>query len=246
MIDGLVLAFQFFTRLPINRIVEFNEQNIRKSIFFFPLVGGLIGLIAGLIYYPISTINRDMASLLALICLIFLTGGLHIDGLSDTFDGFLSNKEKDRILEIMKDSHIGAYGALSMLVLLLAKFIIISSFDKGLVLALILSLANSRFVVSRIISYKKNARLGGLGDMFHNSRPGNAIIIIGLIYIVVISFINILYIIPLLVNFLVGELFSIWSYKKIGGMTGDTYGAIIEIGDTISLLSFWGVMIWIY
>ncbi len=245
MIDGLVLSFQFLTRLPIKRNVDFNEINIRHSIFFFPLVGIVIGCITGLIYYPVSFLNKDIASLLALIAMIFLTGGLHIDGLSDTFDGFLSYREKDRILEIMKDSRIGAYGVLSIVVLLLSKFVIISSFDKDLLPALIFSLANSRLVVSRIICYKKNSRPGGLGELFHNSRPGKTIIIVGLLYLGIICTVNIFYIIPLLINFLVGELLSFWSYKKIDGMTGDTYGAIIEIGDTVSLLSFWGVIEWI-
>ncbi len=245
MIDGLILAFQFFTRIPIKREVEFKEENIRRSIFFFPLVGMVIGAIGAFIYYPISVKNKEVASLFSLLSTVFLTGGLHIDGLSDTFDGFLSNRDKEATLNIMKDSRIGAYGVLSIVVLLLSKFVILSNFKKGLVMALILSLGNSRLVVSRIITYKKNTRPGGMGELFHNSKPGNNLIIVGLIYIGIISMINIYNLIPLMVNFLVGELFSAWSYKKIDGMTGDTYGAIIEIGDTVSLLSFWGVMEWI-
>lgn len=245
MINGLILAFQFFTRFPIKREIEFNEINIRRSIFFLPFIGGVIGLVVALVYYPISLINKDMASLVAVVTMVFLTGGLHIDGLSDTFDGFLSNRDKERVLEIMKDSRIGAYGVLSIVILLLSKYVIISSFDNGVIHALVLSLVNSRLIASRIISYKKNARPGGLGELFHDSKAGKGIIVLGLIYIALISIINIYYIIPLIMNFLIGELLSSWSYKKIGGMTGDTYGAIIEIGDTISLLSFWGVLQWI-
>ena len=245
MINGLILALQFLTRVPIKVSVDFNEKNIRNSIFFYPFLGALIGAIAGLIYLPISKYNNNIASLCALLILIFLTGGLHIDGLSDTFDGFLSNRDKYKTLEIMKDSRIGAFGVLSIVLLLLSKIIIISSFESNLPLALCLSLANSRLVVSRIISYKKVAREGGLGDLLHNSKPGKLIIISGLIYIALIMIINVYYILPLLFTFIMGELFSKWSYKKIDGMTGDTYGAIIEIGDTISLLTFWGIMLWI-
>lgn len=245
MIDGLILAFQFLTRFPIKYEVEFNETNIRRSIFFFPFIGAVIGVMTALVYYPISLMDRDMASLLAVIAMVVVTGGLHIDGLSDTFDGFLSNRDKERVLDIMKDSRVGAYGVLSIVILLLSKYVIISSFDNGIIHALILSLANSRLVASRIISYKKNARLGGLGELFHNSKPGKSIIVVGIIYIGMISIINVYYLIPLIMNFLMGELFSSWSYKKIGGMTGDTYGAIIEIGDIVSLLSYWGVLQWI-
>lgn len=245
MINGLILSLQFLTRLPIKVSVDFNEKNIRNSIFFYPYIGALIGAIAGLIYLPISKYSNNIASLFALLILIFLTGGLHIDGLSDTFDGFLSNRDKDKTMEIMKDSRIGAFGVLSIVILLLSKYIIISSFESNLPLVLCLSLANSRLVVSRIISYKKVSRVGGLGELFHNSKPGKLIIISGLIYIALIMIINVYYIIPLLFTFIMGELFSKWSYEKIGGMTGDIYGAIIEIGDTLSLLAFWGIMLWI-
>lgn len=245
MINGLILSLQFLTRLPIKVSVDFNEKNIRNSIFFYPYIGALIGAIAGLIYLPISKYSNNIASLFALFLLIFLTGGLHIDGLSDTFDGFLSNRDKEKTMEIMKDSRIGAFGVLSIVILLLSKFIIIASFESNLPLVLCLSLANSRLVVSRIITYKKVAREGGLGDLFHKSKPGKLIIISGLIYIALILLLNIYYLIPLLLTFIMGEFFSKWSYKKIGGMTGDIYGAIIEIGDTLSLLAFWGIMLWI-
>lgn len=245
MINGLILALQFFTRIPIKRQIDFNNENIKNSIFFYPFVGGLIGGIAAIVYYPISKYSRDIAGLFALFTIILLTGGLHIDGLSDTFDGFLSNREKPRILEIMKDSRIGSFGVLSIVFLLLSKYVIMYSFITGLPIALVLSMANSRLVVGRIIAYKKVAREGGLGDLFHKSNPRNSILLSGIIYIGIVMFINIYYLIPLIVNFVFGEVFSHWSYKKIGGMTGDTYGAIIEMGETISLLCYWGIMQWI-
>ena len=245
MINGLVLALQFFTRLPINKEIDFNHDNIRNSLFFYPFVGGLIGGIAACIYYPISKYSTNMASLFALFALVFLTGGLHIDGLSDTFDGFLSNREKERVLEIMKDSRIGAFGVLSIVFLLLSKYVIMSSFRTGLPLALVLSMANSRIVLGRIITYKQVARQGGLGDLFHKSNPSSRIILSSIIYVAILVFLDIYYLIPLIINFIFGEIFSSWSYKKIGGMTGDTYGAIIEMGEVISLLSYWGIMLWI-
>lgn len=245
MIDGLILAFQFFTRLPFKKNIDFNEKNIRTSIIFYPLVGAVIGLLAALIYYPLSYVNKNIASLGALFILILVTGGLHLDGLSDTFDGFLSNRDKERVLEIMKDSRIGAFGVISIIMLVLSKYVIISSFDSGFELAVILSLANSRLVVSRIISSKRVAREGGLGSLFHQSNPGKNIIFSIVFYLVILLFINHYFIIPLIINFIVAELFCNWSYKKIDGMTGDTYGAIIEVGDTVSLLIFWGLIEWI-
>lgn len=245
MMDGLILSIQFFTRIPINKAVDFNERNMRYSLFFYPYVGAFIGSLSAAIYYPLSILNTNMASLSAVFVLLFLTGGLHIDGLSDTFDGFLSSRDRERTMEIMKDSRVGTFGVISIIFLLLSKFVIISSFENGLPLALILSLINSRIEASRIIAYKKVARKDGLGDMFHKSNPGKLILINSIIYIGILLFINYIFIIPLLITFIINQLFCRWSYKKIGGMTGDTYGAVVEIGEVISLLAFWGIMQWI-
>lgn len=245
MIDGLILSFQFFTRIPINKAVDFNERNMRYSLFFYPYIGALMGSIAAAVYFPLSKGNINIASLVSIFVLLFLTGGLHIDGLSDTFDGFLSSRDRERTLEIMKDSRVGTFGVLSIIFLILSKFVIISSFEKGLPLALILSMVNSRLGASYIIANKKVARKGGLGDMFHKSNPGKLILLNTTIYLIILLLINYYYIVPLVITFLFNEYFSRWSYKKIGGMTGDTYGAIIEISEVISLFSFWGIMLWI-
>lgn len=244
MIRGLILSLQFFTRIPINISVDFSEKNIRYSIFFMPLVGFVVGGLGGLIYYLLVPYNKLIASFLALLATIILTGGLHIDGLSDTFDGFLSNRDREETLEIMKDSRIGAFGVLSIVLLLIFKLILIISIENML-LAMTLSFANSRLVLGLIISYKRVAKFNGLGSLFHNSKPKKLITISAVVYLIAVISLDIKYTIPLIVNFIIAEYISCISYKKIGGLTGDVYGAIIEIGDTISLLSFWSVIAWI-
>lgn len=244
MIKGLILSLQFFTRIPININIDFNDINIRWSIFYLPLIGALIGGLGGIVYYFLSPYSNLLGSFLTLLITIILTGGLHLDGLSDTFDGFFSNRDKEKTLEIMKDSRIGAFGVLSLVLLILFKFILILSIEN-LPIALILSFANSRLVLSYIISYKKSARPDGLGIMFHKSNPKILMILSTVAYLAILTAFDIRYIIPLIITFLVGEYISYISYKKIDGLTGDVYGTIIEIGETISLLGFWSVMIWI-
>lgn len=244
MIKGLILLLQFFSRIPININVDFNEKNLKYSVFFLPLVGAIIGGLGGLVYYLLCPYNKLIASFLALLTTIIITGGLHIDGLSDTFDGFMSNRNKEKTLEIMRDSRIGAFGVLSVFLLLIFKLILIMSIEE-VPLAMLLSFANSRLVISWIIAYKKTARPDGLGKMFNNSNPKKLIIISTIIYISILTFLNIKYIIPLVVTFLMAEYVSHVAYKKIDGLTGDVYGAIIELGDLFSLFSFWGVMLWI-
>lgn len=238
MIKGLILSLQFFTRIPINLAIDFKSENLKYAIFFLPLVGSIIGAVGGMAYYLLSPYNIMIASFLTLLLTIILTGGLHLDGLSDTVDGFFANREKEETLEIMKDSRIGAFGVLSLILLVLFKFILISNISD-LPLVLLLSFTNSRCIISWIISTKKSSKLNGLGEMFHSSKPKKLVILSGLAYIIILICVDVRYLIPLIFNLLLAQYVSRISYKKIDGLSGDVYGAIIELGETISLLSFW-------
>lgn len=245
MIKGLVLAIQFLTRIPININIDFNNENLKRSTFFYPLVGMLLGVLAYGSYYILAFINTDIASLFTVIMMIVFTGGLHLDGLADTADGFFSNKDREKTLEIMKDSRVGAFGVISLILIILSKYIIISNIDKFLAVSLILSMGNSRLMALFQIAFKKNARPGGLGDMICRSEPKYFIVLGSILYILLIIIIDIKYLIPLIISILVSELISHYSYRKIGGLTGDIYGASVEIVEAVSLISFIGVINWI-
>lgn len=243
MKDGLILAIQFLTRIPIEKEIEFSQENIRNSMFFYPFVGLLIGGIGALIFYISGNFNIEISAFLTIISLIILTGGLHIDGLSDMLDGFLSNKDPDKTLDIMKDSRVGAFGVMGIVLLILGKYIIIKNFTIDMWLIIPLSIGNSRFLAAIMIARKQTARKGGLGDLFHKSNPKRNILYGGTIYFLILLLIDISYIIPLLVSYIVAELIAFWSYKKIGGLTGDVYGAIMEITEVVSLITLWGLCI---
>ena len=244
MIRGLILGLQFFTRIPINKQIEFNKENLKYSVAFLPLIGLIIGGLGGLFYIFLSPYNLLVGSFMTLLTTIVLTGGLHIDGLSDTADGFFSNRGKEESLEIMKDSRIGAFGVLSILVVILFKFILITSISN-LPLVLALSFANSRLSVSYLISTKKPSKADGLGKLFSESNPRKLVIFGGLIYTIILVILDFKFLLPLAFSLLMGQYISQISYKKIGGLTGDVYGAIIEVCETLSLFVFWGVMVWI-
>jgi len=244
MIKGLILSIQFFMRIPIKIQVDFNEKNIRYCIFFMPLVGAIIGSLSSIIFYLLEPHNKLIAAFLTLLTSIILTGGLHIDGLADTFDGFLANKDRQKTLEIMQDSRIGSFGVLAIVLHIIFILILILSIEN-LPLVLILSFVNSRLVASQIIAFKKPARSDGLGNLFHKSNPSKVTIINTVIYLIIIILIDIKYLIPLGINYLFAEFISHIACKKIDGLTGDVYGAIIELGVAVSLFSFWSVMTWI-
>lgn len=245
VINGLILAIQFLTRLPINKEVDFNESNLSKSTFFFPLTGVIIGSIGGLTYYLFSYINKDIGTFFAVVSMIAVNGGLHLDGLSDTFDGLFSNRDKERVLEIMKDSRVGAFGVIAIVLDILLKYVLISNLEKNIALTLALSYGNSRLMISYIMSTKNVSRKGGLGDMFHRSNPKKYALFGGLCYSLITILLNPIYIFPLIVTFIWGEIMTNITNKKIDGFTGDVYGATIETGEIVSLITFMGVMKWI-
>ena len=245
MIKGLVLGLQFLTRIPINIPVDFNEKNLQKTVFYFPFIGMLIGGIGGFVHYIFNYINSDLAAIMTVIILIALTGGLHLDGLTDTFDGFFSYREKEKVLEIMRDSRIGTFGAIGLILDILLKYIIIVNLKENIPLILALSYGNSRFVAAYLMSSKRNSRKDGIGHMFSQSKPKKYFLLGALFFIIIIIIINPLYLIPLLANFILGEMMAKISYKKIDGFTGDVYGATIEIGEILSLIIFLGGIQWI-
>lgn len=245
MISGLIAALQFLTRIPIPINVDFNDKNLRNSILFFPFVGVLIGLLAGVPYAYIYPFNSQVSSILAILFLIIITGGMHIDGLSDTFDGFFSNRSKEKILEIMKDSRVGAFGVVSIIMYLLLEFVFLSNIKIDHLFVLMIAVGNARTVITYIISTKKSARSDGMGIMFQRTKPIKNFLIGLTVHILLILYINPYYIISLILNFIIGEYISYLSYKKIDGVTGDVYGTIILLGEITSLIGLWGIQTWI-
>lgn len=246
MIKSLILAYQFLTRLPINIMIDFNDENLSKATMFFPLVGITLGGLIYVVYYLFSFINIDVASIMTVVALIVYTGGLHLDGLSDTFDGFFSNKSREEILEIMRDSRIGAFGVISLIVILLLKYVLISNIPSEYIgPVLIFSLGNSRTAQVYEMCFKENARSEGIGYMF-NTSGGKRYAGIGIsIYLIFLAIYNYRFLFVFLLNFLVAEYIYKYSYKKIQGHTGDVLGATAEIGEVISLLGFLGLIAWI-
>jgi len=243
--DGLILALQFFTRIPVNKEVSFQGKNIGKSLFYLPIIGLVIGMIAALPAILLSGYSKPISALLTVLIITGLTGGLHLDGLADTFDGFLSGREKNRVMEIMKDSTLGAFGAVALIFAIISKLVAVHELPAEYWIGIPLSLANARLVAGYVITTKKNAREDGLGALFKSSAAGKNVLLSGLVMIGIILFINPIFLIPLAGSFIMGELIVFWSYRKIGGMTGDVYGAVIELCEVASLIIFWGVTIWI-
>lgn len=246
MLKAFILMLQFFTRLPINKQIDMEDKTLSRGAFFFPFVGMIVGGIATLVYWIFSFINRDFASIAAVFGIIFVTGGLHVDGLSDTADGFFSARTRERVLEIMKDSRVGTFGVIAIVFDILIKYSIIKNMLPNIAIpALIFSCAIGRTSAAMLINFGKNARPGGLGDMFSsNAAKGYFISSSVILLIIGFIFLGTGFIATMLIALLTALMLMNFSYKIIDGLTGDVYGACIELSEIAALLGFMVVSQW--
>ncbi|MGD0335800.1 MAG: adenosylcobinamide-GDP ribazoletransferase [Candidatus Omnitrophota bacterium] len=235
---SLLLAIQFLTVFPL-KISDVNERKLANSLIYFPLVGLLIGLILaglGIVLFDLHFYEFTVAVILV-VALTVITGGMHLDGLSDTFDALMSGKNKEKRLEIMRDSHAGVMGVISIVCALLLKAAFIFSLrpqDRPIVLILVCTL--SRWSLVEVMFFFPYARSEGKAKIFMNNITFRIFLlatIITLIFAVLIWRVKGLFL--FLVAGFTAWLFSKLISRKIGGITGDTLGATIELTEIITL-----------
>lgn len=237
MIKQLIILIQFMTRIPVFVNVEYDEEKLGKSIKYFPLVGAIIGIflyginiLAGKI-----TENRQIAAIIIIIAEIFITGLIHIDGLADTADGLFSYAEKEKILEIMKDSRVGTNGAVALILYFMTKVILLSEIRPEYI------------ILYPVISRLSTSINAGLGEYARKNGMSNGIIgkngkkeaVISIIITMILSFIilKVKGLIILIFAILFILLLMKGVKRKIGGITGDTMGASLELTSILVLLA---------
>lgn len=232
---------QFLTRIPVPIVIDSKNEDYGKGLVFAPVVGFIIGgIIAGLNLVLKMVFPIYITAIFDVLAYIILTGGLHIDGLGDTFDGLFSNRSKERILEIMRDSRIGTNAVLSITVLLLVDTAFITALGSmNLNWALVIMPAAGRvgsLISSGISTYARKGE--GLGKSFVD-YCGIKEVIMGLALFFTGSYLIagvtglFTAVFPVLTAFLLTKLFS----RKIGGVTGDILGAVCELNQTVYLIA---------
>lgn len=231
-------ALRFLTIVPLGSEKE-NQTNLGQSLTFFPLVGALIGLVAAglnqllLLIFPASVTN-----LLIVVALVILRGGLHLDGLMDTADGLFSQKERSKMLEVMRDSRVGAFGAIALVSSILIKWSTLNQLDPVLKWrALVLVPALGEWAIVYAAWHFPYAREGeGTGKIFANQvswlQLTAASITALLLALILIekSVLVLLVFVPLLL------ILAGYIARKLGGFTGDAYGAVAELGEVLGFL----------
>lgn len=174
------IAMQFFTRIQIPRWVGFEESWLQHASRYFPAIGVVVALVTILVYVIASLLwTQSIAVLLSTIAGIYLTGAFHEDGFADMCDGFGGGTNSERVLEIMKDSRIGAYGAIGIGMMLALKWMVLSSLPSTAVVAtLLVAHPMSRLaaisLVWRMNYAKANGKAKPIGQEMSNQEFGIA------------------------------------------------------------------------
>ncbi|MFA6308988.1 MAG: adenosylcobinamide-GDP ribazoletransferase [Clostridia bacterium] len=241
LIKRLVLMIQFFTRIPITPNYKAEHEDYGRGLIFAPLVGLIIGEILACAYIILNRVlPAYICVVLVVVIYIIVTGGLHFDGLGDSFDGIFSNRPKEKILEIMRDSRVGTNAVLAIICILLLDISLLLGINKEYIVLILLLMPVAGRIASTVgAGVSKYARNGeGIGKSFIE-YCGSKEIIIGLVIYFAIFYLTagfnglIISILPPISAFVTIKLLG----RKIGGATGDTLGATLEINQTIFLLA---------
>ena len=246
------VALQFFTRVPVPRWVGFEPLWLQQCARYFPLVGAVVGGFSALVLWGASEVLPGPVAVgLAMAASVWLTGGFHEDGLADTCDGLGGAVSRDKALAIMKDSRIGSYGALGLILMLgLKATALLGLLDSDPSLALLAVVW--AHVASRAAPVWLLHALPYAGDAEHAkakplatqiSGPGLTVAL-GLVVLATIAGAwltpeNV----PLLLGAIVvcaGLTFYMQSMleRRLHGYTGDTLGATQQVVELVSLLAF--------
>ncbi|MFL0267288.1 adenosylcobinamide-GDP ribazoletransferase [Candidatus Clostridium radicumherbarum] len=232
---------QFLTRIPVNINLECKQDNFKKAAFYLPIIGLIVGGIEWTAYYILNIfLPANINAVLVFIMSVLITGALHIDGLGDTCDGFYAFKGKDRIIEIMKDSRIGSYACIAIVVDILLKVSSLTYIiENKLGFIIILAPIIGRLSIIFISLIGKTAKSTGSGNLFIGNMSRTIVIFAALlsfvISIILIGVTNSAII--FLISFIVTVLVNKYSESKINGITGDLLGANNELVEIFVLIT---------
>ncbi len=235
----------FISRLPVparwSQGLDFEHYS--RGIVMFPLIGVVLGGLTGLVFMALQPwFGTPLAALFAVLTLALLTGGFHLDGLADTCDGIFSARRRERMLEIMRDSRLGTHGGLALIFVLLAKVLVVSELalrGTPMLAALAAACVAGRGSAVLLMYRHRYAREEGLGNVFIGKVTGRqtcvtlglaailaAVLLPGMRGVAAMA-------VTMVAIFILGQLLK----RTLGGQTGDTLGAAIELGELIFLLA---------
>jgi adenosylcobinamide-GDP ribazoletransferase len=234
------IALQFFTRLPIPRWVGFEPHWLNHASRYFPAVGIVVGAITAAVYVLASWAwPQAIAVLLSTIAGIYVTGAFHEDGFADTCDGLGGGMTRERVLEIMTDSRIGAYGAIGIALLLALKCVVLATLPPQMVIAaLLVAHPLSRLAATALMWQLTYVKGEGKAKPLAQRMSNTEFFIAGLtamLPMAAVIFFDWMSWQALAAGIPVVALAALWLARKfvhrVGGYTGDCLGAVQQVTE---------------
>jgi adenosylcobinamide-GDP ribazoletransferase len=242
---SFVMMLSFFTRIPVKALDSIDEAAYKKGIKHLPVIGLMIGAATGAASLLSAWIGPYLAAFLALLVYLLLTGALHMDGLADTMDAFGARRDREKTLAILKDSHIGTFGAVALVMLAAGDIIALAGAGRA---AWLFPLAGraAALLIARCFGC---ARPGGLGQWFVDGVKTNHIIYAAALFAAAAAAASVDYarmafdairfavfmgawVLAAVLILLIVRRFA----KRIGGVTGDIVGFSIEAAQLVFLV----------
>ncbi|GAA3963737.1 adenosylcobinamide-GDP ribazoletransferase [Allohahella marinimesophila] len=246
------VAFQFYSRVPVRLPLAFDHTDLNACTRYFPVVGAGVGLTSGLVFLLICAALGSQqafaAAVLAVACSALLTGAFHEDGLADMADGLGGGQTVQQRLTIMKDSRIGTYGALALLLATLLRISLVSALatqSAGLALAILVAAAvasrsNAALLIG-ILPYAREDASSKVRPVAHSLSPlnRNYLLTLGLASLLLPAFLGPLVLMVLLTVFALAVLLMYFRQalsSRLGGYTGDCLGGLQQLSELAILL----------
>lgn len=242
VLQDLKVAALFLTRFPVPVAGAVTMRDLARAVYAFPVMGAAVGLLGGLGFTVASWVGLPSlpAALIALACMIVTTGALHEDGFADTADGLGAGPDREKALAIMRDSRIGSYGAIAIMLSLLGRLMALAPmWDPKLVTAVLVGSAMmSRAMMPVVMLLQPSAKATGLAA--ETGRPDLPRVAIG----VAVAVLACLFLLPLHLSLpamaasaVAALLLATWLGRRFGGCTGDTLGAVQQVGEIAFLFA---------
>lgn len=227
-------ALQFLTIIPLPRRREVSPEEVGSSIGYFPVVGVFIGLVlVGLNWLLGLLLPPSLVNALLIVCLVVISGALHLDGFVDTCDGIAGHKRVEDRWQVMHDSRAGGFGIVGVCCLLLVKYISLNSVPEPLMMVtLVLMPVVSRWAMVYAVFAYPYAKPSGLGKAFKQAASWHRFIMATLIALVVAVVLARLAGLAMMLGiWLMVIAMAAYLKGKFAGLTGDNYGAINEVAE---------------
>lgn len=241
MLQDLKVAALFLTSIPVRVDGRVSMRDLSRAVHAFPVMGALVGLAGGAAFAlaALAGLPVMVAALPAVTAMVLVTGALHEDGLADTADGLGAGGDRERALAIMRDSRIGSFGAIALVLALLARLLAIAELGEPLLVgkALVAAAMTSRAIMPVVMLLQPSAKATGLAAETGRPEPVRVAMGGGIALLVSLLLLQVPALIAVAVAVAVALPLATWLGRRFGGCTGDTLGTVQQVGEVTFLLA---------